>query len=175
MGLSIRGYARHRGVSEAAVRKAIKAGRITLGSDQTLDPYKADQEWKANTARSLESFKDIPKQTSETFEDTLRDQGVPKTETTFMQAKTANEVLKAQTNKVRLQQLKGDLIDRSRVLSHVFKLARMERDAWITWPARVAASLAAELGVDPSLLQGALERYVREHLSELSEFKIGTL
>jgi hypothetical protein len=31
MGLSIRAYARHRGVSHVAVRKAIDTGRITPG------------------------------------------------------------------------------------------------------------------------------------------------
>jgi hypothetical protein len=33
MGISTRAYARHRGVSDAAVRKAISAGRITPESD----------------------------------------------------------------------------------------------------------------------------------------------
>ena len=33
--------------------------------------------------------------------------------TTFLQAKTANEVLKAQERRLRLQKLKGELIDRA--------------------------------------------------------------
>ena len=37
MGISIRAYGRHRGVSDAAVRKAIKAGRITAEPDGTID------------------------------------------------------------------------------------------------------------------------------------------
>ncbi|HGG60421.1 MAG TPA: elements of external origin, partial [Gammaproteobacteria bacterium] len=49
MGISIRAYARHRGVSDAAVRKAIKTGRITPEPDGTIDPQKADAEWAANT------------------------------------------------------------------------------------------------------------------------------
>jgi hypothetical protein len=36
MGISIRAYGRHRGVSDAAVRKAIKAGRITSEPDGTI-------------------------------------------------------------------------------------------------------------------------------------------
>lgn len=36
MGVSIRAYGRHRGVSEAAVRKAIRAGRITPERDGTI-------------------------------------------------------------------------------------------------------------------------------------------
>lgn len=42
MGISIRAYARQRGVSDAAVRKAIKTGRITTEPDGTIDPAKAD-------------------------------------------------------------------------------------------------------------------------------------
>ena len=42
MGISIRAYGRHRGVSDAAVRKAIKAGRITPEPDGSIDPDKAD-------------------------------------------------------------------------------------------------------------------------------------
>jgi len=44
MGLSRRAYARHRGVAENAVRKAIASGRITLEPDGTIDPVKADAE-----------------------------------------------------------------------------------------------------------------------------------
>ena len=49
MGVSIRAYARHRGVAENAVRKAIKAGRITPDSNGKIDVAKADAAWEANT------------------------------------------------------------------------------------------------------------------------------
>ena len=42
MGLSIRAYARHRGVSHVAVKKAIDTGRITPLPDGTIDPVAAD-------------------------------------------------------------------------------------------------------------------------------------
>jgi hypothetical protein len=44
MGLSIRAYARHRGVSHVAVKKAIDSGRITPEADGTLDPQRAGGE-----------------------------------------------------------------------------------------------------------------------------------
>jgi hypothetical protein len=50
MGLSIRGYARHRRVTHQAVRKAIAAGRIVVGADGTIDPAVADQAWQERTA-----------------------------------------------------------------------------------------------------------------------------
>jgi hypothetical protein len=52
MGLSIRAYAQHRGVSHTAVAKAIKAGRIGVESDGKIDPAKADAQWARNTLPS---------------------------------------------------------------------------------------------------------------------------
>ena len=49
MGLSIRAYARHRGVSHVAVKKAIDTGRITALPDGTIDPDTADAQWAQNT------------------------------------------------------------------------------------------------------------------------------
>ena len=42
MGVSRRSYAAQRGVSEAALRKAIATGRITTLPDGTIDPDRAD-------------------------------------------------------------------------------------------------------------------------------------
>ena len=49
MGRSRRACAAHRGVSEAALRKAIATGRITTLPDGTIDPDRADFEWDAQT------------------------------------------------------------------------------------------------------------------------------
>jgi hypothetical protein len=45
--------------------------------------------------------------------------------TTFLQAKTANEVLKAQERRIRLQKLKGELVDRARAPKQAFRRARL--------------------------------------------------
>ena len=65
------------------------------------------------------------------------------TGTSLLQARTVNEVVKVQTNKVRLARLKGELVDRSQAIAHVFALARTERDAWLNWHARISSQLAA--------------------------------
>lgn len=49
MGMSIRAYAQHRGVSHEAVRKAIAAGRIHKEADGSIDPAKADAQWQQHT------------------------------------------------------------------------------------------------------------------------------
>ena len=53
----------------------------------------------------------------------------------------------------------------------MFKLAREERDAWVNWPAQVAAMMAAELEVDTHKLHTVLERHIRNHLAELAEIR----
>ena len=177
MGISIRAYARHRGVSDAAVRKAITAGRITPEADGTLDPDRVDKEWSRNTeaprngSRAKAVKVSLPEASSQSSDGTSAMPGASSGGTSLLQARTVNEVVKAQTNKVRLARLKGELIDRSQAIAHVFKLARSERDAWLNWPARVSAQMAAKLAVDPHTMHVALEAAVREHLQELGELK----
>ena len=90
---------------------------------------------------------------------------------TYLQARTANEVLKAQERRIRLQKLKGEVVDRARAVGLVFRLARQERDAWAGWPARVAALMAAELGIGAHAMQTVLEKYARQQLAELAEVR----
>jgi len=185
MRMSRRAYARHRGVSDMAVRKAITAGRITLEPDGTIDPVKADRRWAAQTdpskqrgkhaRRSSSATKPVPKSAIRAVDDTLRDVGsAPDTggEVSFLRARMANEVLKAQTAKVRLQKMKGELINRDKALGTAFDFARRIRDAWMNWPPRVAADMAADLGVEAHAMEHVLERYIRQHLADLAETEI---
>ena len=59
----------------------------------------------------------------------------------------------------------------ARALALVFRLAREVRDAWVNWPARAAALMAADLGVEPAAMQKVLEKHVRAHLDELAEVR----
>jgi len=195
MGLSRRKYATHRGVSEKAVRKAIAAGRITVEADGTIDSVKADQQWEAHTDPAMQrgvharrvagntaaataraATKPVPKAALRAVDDTLRDAGaVPESgngEVSFLRARMANEVLKAQTARVRLQKMKDELVDRTSATSMVFDLARRERDAWLNWPSRVAANMAAELGVDAHITEQVLDKYLRQHLADMAEIEI---
>jgi hypothetical protein len=187
MGLSIRAYARHRGVSHVAVKKAIDTGRITPLPDGTIDPVVADAQWAANTTPTRRPVaepateKPAPQVSAPTREipqaaaRPQRETPEPPTPalsssgTSLLQARTVNEVVKAQTNKVRLAQLKGELVDRAQAVAHVFKLARAERDAWLNWPARISAQMAAGLGVEPHALHVALDAAVREQLQDLGD------
>lgn len=159
MKLSRRAYAKHRGVSETAVRKAIQEGRIELEPNDKIDPEKADAQWDQNTRKRSSSYSS----------DFGMDTGSSGQSTTYQQARTANEVYKAQTAKLELERLKGTLVDRKQAQDLVFRLARAQRDAWLNWPTRISAEMAAALEIDDVTLFSALNHAVREHLSELGD------
>jgi hypothetical protein len=187
---SNRELARQLGVSETAVRRAEKAGRIAREADGSWDATKVKAAWSDNTDQAQQrpgprqrgdrprraALKPVPEAAVGAVRDTLREHGepivaAPGQAMTFMQARTANEVLKAQERRVRLQRMKSELVDRAKAVAQVFRLARDERDAWVNWPARVAAMMAAELEVDPHRLHTVLERQVRDHLAQLAEVR----
>lgn len=175
MGVSQREFAALWGKSRGAVQKAIASGRITLEGDGSIDPEKALASLKDNTDPSqVRDKKPVSKAAQQSVQETLKESGQPAVSgnANFVQARTANEVLKAQERKLRVQKLKGELVDRTQAMGLVYQLARQERDAWQMWPTRVAASLAAEIGVDTHKVQIALEKLVREHLEQLAEIKI---
>lgn len=76
------------------------------------------------------------------------------------------------------------LVDRARAEALVFRLARQERDTWVTWPNRVAALMAAEvaLGVEKQtrtpviieavILQRVLEAHAKRHLDALADLRV---
>ena len=186
---SNRELARRLRVSETAVRRAEKAGRIRREADGSWDPARVKAAWSDNTDQAQQRparsgkpkgkhrpLKPVPEAALGAVRETLREHGEPiiagsGQAMTFMQARTANEVLKAQERRLRLQQMKGELVDRAKAVAQVLRLARDERDAWANWPARVAAMIAAELGVDPHQAHTVLERHVRDHLAELAEIR----
>ncbi len=171
MGISIRAYARHRGVTDTAVHKAIRAGRITPEADGTIDADRADREWARNSEAPKAGTRAKAPKVAVPEGGGDGPAALPAGGTSLLQARTVNEVVKAQTNKVRLARLKGELVDRPQAIAHVFKLARSERDAWLNWPARISAQMAAKLGVDPHTMHVVLEAAVREHLQELGELR----
>ena len=203
-GMSEREYAAHVGLSRGAIQKAKMAERLVLFADGSIDAAASDRRRaettdpsktrKAPSQAPEAKLKSVPEAAVAAVGDTLREQGlaVPAIGggTTFLQAKTANEVLKAQERRIRLQKMKGELVDKARAETLMFRLAREERDAWVTWPARVAALMASELAaviaateagggdatdpaVTPALIQRLLETHVRAQLDSLADTRPG--
>jgi hypothetical protein len=191
-GLSERQYAARVGLSRGAIQKAKEAGRLVLCADGSIDAEASDKRRAEMTdpaksrAAPKAKLKPVPEAAVASVGDTLREEGLAAPAigggTTFLQARTANEVLKAQERRIRLQKLKGELVDRARAETLMFRLAREERDAWVTWPSRVAALMASELAaslggeiitVEAALMQKVLEAHVRAQLDSLAEIRPG--
>ena len=195
-GMSERQYAAHVGLSRGAVQKAKETGRLVQHADGSIDAVASDARRAAMTDPAKQHgpkaavtpqaarLKPVPDAALSVVGETLREHGLvaPVTNggTTYLQARTVNEVLKAQERKLSLAERKGELIDRNRAVGLVFRLAREERDAWVTWPARAAALMASELGVmiadhgslEPAMMQKVLEAHVRAQLESLAEVRI---
>ena len=123
-GLSERQYAARVGLSRGAIQKAKEAGRLVLFADGSIDAEASDKRRAAMTdpaksrAATKANLKPVPEAAVASVGETLREEGlaapVAGGGTTFLQAKTANEVLKVQERRIRLQKLKGELVDRAR-------------------------------------------------------------
>ena len=190
LGMSERAYAAHAGISCGAVQKARASGRLVLHADGSIDAAASDARRAQATDPAMQrkrpssTMRPVPEAAVGAVSETLREQGLPAPAAaggmgasadakgvTYLQARTANEVLKAQERRIRLQKLKGEMVDRARATAVVFRLARQERDAWAGWPARIAAMMAADLGISAHRMQTVLEAHVRQHLAELSDVR----
>ncbi len=124
-GMSERQYAAHVGLSRGAIQKAKETGRLVQHADGSIDAIASDARraamtdpakqrgFKAAAAPATPKLKPVPDTALSAVGETLRDEGLPAPVsgggTTFLQARTANEVLKAQERKLKLAQLKGGL------------------------------------------------------------------
>ena len=113
-GLSERQYAAHVGLSRGAIQKAKTAERLVLFADGSINAAASDARRAETTDPSKArkppepKLKPVPEVAVAAVGDTLREQGlaVPAVGagTTYLQAKTANEVLKAQERRMLKEQ-----------------------------------------------------------------------
>ena len=183
-GLSIRGYARHRGVSHTAVRKAVAAGRITAGPDGTIDPAVADQEWAASTdlSKPRNSVIGVPNK--------RRDPGAPsdrlgtmapaagqalneatpgdsaRLASSYAASRAARETYLARLAKLEFEQKSGKLVDADEVRAQIFALGRRARDGLLGLPDRVAPLLVGQ--ADQAAVHRLLTQEIMTCLGELS-------
>jgi hypothetical protein len=153
-------YARYRGCDVREVRRALKSGLIHIERDGSIDPVRADREWAAGT-NPASAKRPGMKPSESTLSHAAR--------STFADARARTEGVKAELSELRLRERQGQLVDRPKAVEAIFDLARVEREAWQSWPARVAALIASEVSADPHLMETALDRHVREHLQQLAD------
>jgi transcriptional regulator with XRE-family HTH domain len=176
---SQREVARRLGISHTALQKAERAGRIAPEADGRWDVEKvrARLAESSDPVRKTATLAPPPPAASRPatpppIAAPPVAEPLPRAGNTFHDARTANEVLKAQERRLRLDERRGKLVDKARALMLVHRLAKEERDAILAWPARVAAEIAAELGVDAHRLQTMMDQRLREHLAARHDVRI---
>ena len=174
-GMSEREYSSHSGLSRAAIQKARKAGRLVVYGDGSINAAASD-------ARRSE-MTDPDQQRRSTGGGDSGFSG-PADSSSYLKARTALTVYQAQERQLAIQKKKGTLVDRGRAEALMFRLARQERDVWVTWPSRVAALMAAEVAaevekqtakpmiIEAAILQRVLETHVREQLAALADLRV---
>lgn len=150
IGSTAIGYARQSGISATMVAKLRDDGKLVFHPDGSIDVRASD------ALRAQETY---PR-------GTVIDANAkpPDQPSTYLDARRANEILKAQERKLKLARLRGELVDRAEAIKVVRACARAERDALLLLPSRCCPAMAAELGVDEHRLRLAVEGMLREHL-----------
>jgi len=172
--MSEREYSAHSGLSRGAIQKARRASRLVVYKDGSINAAASD-------ARRAD-MTDPDQQRRSTSGDSSF--SGPADSSSYLKARTALTVYQAQERQLAIQKKKGTLVDRARAETLVFRLARQERDVWVTWPSRVAALMAAEVAaevekqsggpviIEAAILQRVLETHVRAQLDALADLRV---
>ena len=155
--MSLRGFARHRHVSLAAVQKALRCGRITRRADGFLDSMEADASWERNTR---------------VYTSAMTGQLQPEAERGaaadhYASARAVREHYEARLAKIEYEERTGRLVSKDEVQIAAFNRFRQFRDAVLNLPDRLAAQLAAE--GDAANCYQMLSTEIRRALNEFAD------
>jgi hypothetical protein len=92
---------------------------------------------------------------------------VPAGATALKEAILRKEDAAGRLRELEFLQRSGKLVETSLAEKVLFDEARAQRDAWINWPARVAALIASDLDVEADRVSEVLSTYVHQHLEQL--------
>ena len=149
MGVSLRAYARMRGCTEGAVRKAIASKRITPNRDGTIDPERANEEWAKNTfagktlheaARSATTQPRTPArpsvipQSAEVTSDPVA---------AYLRARAVSETFKAKIAQMEYEERAGKLIQATKAGEYSAHWSAIVGDALAAFADRVSPLVAA--------------------------------
>lgn len=151
---SVRGYAKHRGVSHPAVLKAIDSGRIPLRKDGKIDSTVADRAWALNTnlTKPRNAVTGNPKARLDGFAGrggAGGDGAVGPEEERIVSgwaaARSLREAYAAKREKMAFERDAGLLVQTAQVQAAAFDAGRRIRDALRQIPNRLAPML---IGLD---------------------------
>jgi hypothetical protein len=190
--ISLRAYARHRGISVVAVSRAVKAGRLRAsvardhrGHPKIADVGQADAEWTQNTdlsrapgyvkARGDQGVQTSAHSTSPPAELPDADDAGPDTpddaggaELTLSQASAEEKRWKAKLAELQYKQRSGELVDAKEMadsVAHVFTVCRTKL---LALPSKAKAAIPHLTHAEVT----ALDAIVRQALEELADVPI---
>jgi hypothetical protein len=158
--MSLRQYARHRGVSLAAVQKAIKTNRIVTLPDGQVESEAADLDWERNTTVYA------PAVTGRAGQEEDDGAGVGGA-SQYTRARAVREHYQARLAKLEYEERVGKLVSKDEVQVSAFNKFRQFRNQLLNLPDRVAAMLAAEN--DSAKVFEILSNEVRQVLNEFAD------
>ncbi len=164
--LSLRAYAKHRGVVKSAVDKAIQSGRIATTPDGKINSDIADVEWKANTRQQHQRRPAGAKASVAPIVEPERTETAGAGGLDYFRARAVREGYLARLAKIEFEEKTEKLISRDEVQVAAFTSGRMARDNLTNIPDRLAAMLAAEADADK--VHQILTGEIRKALDELA-------
>ncbi len=162
-------YARRRGCTEAAVRRAVRDGRISL-LDGKLDPTAADAQWARNTrVRAGSKPADSANLSAPGGSSAAGNGETPTREDNdaYWAVKARREKAEADMAELKLAEQRGELVRVSAVRSAYATRAAALRESILQIPARLAAVLAAE--TDHARCHDLLQAELHQVLAQLQE------
>jgi pyruvate/2-oxoglutarate dehydrogenase complex dihydrolipoamide acyltransferase (E2) component len=180
MSMSLRAYARHRGVALSAVQKAIASGRIHPEPDGRIDPAKADAQWDRHTRTAQPTSPRVttPQATTARPPPVSQPAALPPMPQAsddargvdYHKARAVRETYSARLAKLEFEERTGKLISKDEVDIKYFQLARQLRDRMQQIPRKVAPEIVALVVADPDVrgVTDILDVAIREALEDLA-------
>lgn len=162
-------YARRRGCTEGAVRRAVRDGRISLINGK-IDPVAADAQWARNTRvrAGSRATDDVNLSGSGSTGGTAAgdDNDDEDNAAGYWKSRARRERAEAELAELKLAELQGQLVRADDWAAALAKRAAAFREGLLQIPARLAAQLAAE--TDQARIHGLLEDELRQVMSQLT-------
>jgi len=115
----------------------------------------------------------MPELTASTREAARRIAGSPLASsaeaTPFARLKVAQLALKVEAQRLSLDETKRRLVDVTEANAALDEIGSTMREALLIWPAHIAGLIAAEITVDPHLLQTILQSHIKDLLTEAAD------
>lgn len=182
--IAIREFARRAGCDPKQVRRAMKSGALPLSADGKLDASLVDGGWRKTRRDTKDPVapkaagvgedmqKNVPTSMSPPEAETV--DGVPVQQSaegaTLRRAITHKEDFAGRLKELEYRKKAGELVELDMARQILFDEFRAARDAWLNWPTRFAALIAADLGIEQAdRVAEVLTNYVHKQLATLGE------